>query len=382
MNISPNNSTLRAVAVRIGRWWGLPLAVWSLPPLLVVLDAVHTARAESRPLELRQLASFIASCYVWALLAPLMLWVAKRFGVSRPNRLAAIALHSVTILCATAIDALVAGGVSWLIAPEPRETLLRHVYAASRIGTVPLVYGGTLLVGYGLSLHRRIRERDLEAARLSAQLSEARLNALRMQLNPHFLFNSLNAIAGLVREKDNRTAVRMIGVLSGVLRHALSTSDVKEVPLRDELAFLREYLELEQVRFPDRLRVEWRAADDVLDASIPSMLLQPVVENALRHGIHRRSAPGLLEIAAERQGATLRITVRDDGPGFDADRRESHDGVGLSNTRARLRQLYEDRARLTLMNAPTAGAIVAIELPFHRAERDARSPEFAGAHRA
>jgi LytS/YehU family sensor histidine kinase len=228
-----------------------------------------------------------------------------------------------------------------------------------------VIYVGSLLASYSKAVTRKYQARDMEAARLSAQLAEARLAALRMQLNPHFLFNSLNAIAGLVREGDNRKAVRLLALLSDVLRQALSTSDVQEVPLRQELKFIEEYLEIEHVRFPDRLDVQCRVEADVLDALVPSFILQPIVENALNHGIHQRSARGHLAFEATHLGDSLRLIVSDDGPGVTDEAPTRGAGVGLNNTRARLRQLYGHRARLSLLNAQPAGAMVIIELPYH-----------------
>lgn len=356
----------------------MPFVVWSIPTILILLDTLHTTRGEGASLHLRTLWIYAASFYLWAALTPLMLRFGRRIGVCRPNRGTAIVLHLVAIALLTVLQAVVSTGVRWLVLPRTggsfgqvmlAENFLNEIRATARIGTAAIVYSGTLLVGYALLMTRRYRERDLEAARLGAQLAEARLSALRMQLNPHFLFNSLNAIAGLVREQDNRTAVRMLALLSDVLRHALSTSTVHELPLREELAFIEEYLEIERVRFPDRLQVHLRIPEAIRDALVPSLLLQPIVENALRHGIHRRSARGHLEIEAERRHDVLRLVVRDDGPGFRREPRDQGGGVGLANTRARLRQLYGDDARLVLSSGAVAGAEVVIELPYHLGTR-------------
>lgn len=359
-------------------WWLTPFAVWSLPPLILLLDALHSARVEHHAVVVRSLAPYTASCYVWAALTPAILFMGRRFGLTWPNRPLAIAAHAAAILIAAMLVAIVNAGVRWMVLPG--SPLFIEQAADTFKGMVPVgtaIYVGSLLVSYSKTLTRKYQARDTEAARLSAQLAQAQLAALRMQLNPHFLFNSLNAIAGLVRENDNRTAVRVIAQLSDVLRHVLSTSTVNEAPLHTELEFIREYLEIERVRFPERLQVTWRVADDANDALVPSLILQPIVENALKHGIHQRSARGHLEIEAVRHGDVLRLVVRDDGRGFSANAPSRDGGVGLANTRARLDQLYGARARLSLDDAPGGGARVVIELPYRR-QRASASQQSTG----
>lgn len=350
----------------LGGWqWAIAFAIWTLPPIFVLFEGAYASRATGQPFELRTIAPFTASCYLWAALSPLVLLMGRRFGLSRPGRSTALVAHLAAILAITALQALVSTGAYWLVLPHSDTSFLAASARAARAGTATAIYVASSLVGYAKRMTQQYRERDLEAAQLRAQLAEARLSALRMQLNPHFLFNSLNAIAGLVREGDNRKAVRMLAVLSDVLRHALSTSDVQEVPLRQELRFTEEYLEIEHVRFPDRLDVQCRVAADVLDALVPSFILQPIVENALNHGIHQRSARGHLSFEATRVDDSLRLIVSDDGPGVRDDVPTRGGGVGLNNTRARLRQLYGNRGRLSLLNAQPTGAMVVIELPYH-----------------
>jgi len=210
------------------------------------------------------------------------------------------------------------------------------------------------------------RERETQAVRLAAQLSEARLGALRMQLNPHFLFNSLNAITVLVRDGNTADASRMLELLSGVLRQVLQTDRGHETSLAEELDFLERYLAIEQVRFSDRLRPRVEIDASIARAAVPRFLLQPLVENALRHGIARRGDAGLVEIAGRREGETLVLTVRDDGPGLE-EMAGSAGGVGLSNTRQRLEALYGARASLVVTNAEGGGAIATVRLPYHEA---------------
>jgi two-component system, LytTR family, sensor kinase len=199
----------------------------------------------------------------------------------------------------------------------------------------------------------------------AAQLAEARLGALRMQLHPHFLFNSLNAITVLVRDQRTHDATRMLELLSDVLRQVLRTDPAHEVPLSEELRFLEQYLAIEQVRFSDRLNVTFAVDADVRDAAVPGFVLQPLVENALRHGLADRSEQGTVEIGARRDGGDLVLWVRDDGVGLqsDAGRRQ---GLGLANTRERLATLYGVRARLDLTSNPDGGTTATVRLPYKR----------------
>jgi sensor histidine kinase YesM len=195
---------------------------------------------------------------------------------------------------------------------------------------------------------------------LQAQLAEARLDALRMQINPHFLFNTLNAVSALV-ERDPSGVRKMIARLSELLRVTTDSRAADEVPLRQELQLLDRYIEIMEVRFRGRLRVEREIDPAALDALVPNLILQPIVENALEHGASRAAGESVVRIAVRRDGEALKISVRDNGPGVGANR----EGVGLGNTRARLAQLYQSRAGVTLTTADDGGALAEIVLPFH-----------------
>jgi LytS/YehU family sensor histidine kinase len=208
-------------------------------------------------------------------------------------------------------------------------------------------------------------EHELRASQLEVRLTAARLDALRAQLNPHFLFNALNTIAMLVRREANADALRGIVGLSQLLRQMLDRRDAAEVVLGEELALVEHYLAIEQLRYRDRLEVRVDVVPEVLEACVPSLLLQPLVENAVRHGIGSRNGAGWVGIVGRRQGQRLRLEVRDNGPGFPPGwEARSHHGVGLANTRERLLSLYAGDQRLELTNAPSGGAVVAVTIPF------------------
>lgn len=316
------------------------LVVWALPPLLEFIARFNDMKSAEA---VHQLAILSVNCFGYGIVMPAALYVTRRYPVHW------VWPHVGVIVILTAVRHLVTIGLEPVLGPQ---LVGREEWSWEElVSSTTVMYIATALVGYAVDFMRRTKERD-------AHLAEARLAMLRSQLNPHFLFNSLNAVAGLVRAHDNATAVRVLARLSDVLRHVLATTDVHEVALRQELAFITDYVEIERVRFPDRVRVEWCIAPDVADALVPSLLLQPLVENALRHGT------GQLVIAARRTGLSLVLEVQDDGPGLGAPSTGAV-GMGLANTRARLAELYGTRSDLSLRDAPSGGAIATVTLPYH-----------------
>lgn len=218
---------------------------------------------------------------------------------------------------------------------------------------------------HALASRAEERERDVREARLAANLAEARLGSLEGRLHPHFLFNTLNAITSLIR-KDPPTAAVMLGHLSDLLRAALDAEPGREVTLANELELLERYTAIQLARFSDRLSVRVDVAPDALGAYVPQMVLQPIVENAIRHGIAPREAPGMLRIEAVRVDAKLRLVVRDDGVGFGAaPSPTAGKGLGISGTRARLDHFYGAAGSLEIAPATPTGTVVTIELPYH-----------------
>jgi two-component system LytT family sensor kinase len=222
--------------------------------------------------------------------------------------------------------------------------------------------GGSLLIA--LKYRRDLKDRERKITVLEQLLGAARLDALRMQLHPHFLFNALNAISAHV-ERDPRTARAMLDKLGSLLRMSLEHAREQEIPLERELAFIESYVDLQKARFEDRLALMTNIAPDVLHARVPSLILQPLVENAVRHGIASGAAAGTIDIRAWRERDSLRLTVHDDGPGLPADWDPEHGfGVGLSNTRERLHRMYGGSQRFEIAGAPDGGVQVTLTLPF------------------
>jgi LytS/YehU family sensor histidine kinase len=205
----------------------------------------------------------------------------------------------------------------------------------------------------------------LELSRLEKQLADAQLQALKMQLHPHFLFNTLNSVSALMY-KDTDAAEEMVQKLTNFLHMTLESSGSQEVTLKKELDFLNYYLQIEQIRFQDRLAVNMKIDPGTLDARVPNLIMQPIVENAIRHGVATRAAQGRIEIHAKRNNGLIQLQVKDNGPGLENGNTEIREGVGLSNTRLRLQQIYGDAYRFDLTNAPEGGVIATVELPYQR----------------
>ena len=354
---------------------GLILAFWAAFGLLESMNAYFASPARGLPPSIvRALVGNMPWWLMWAALTVPIVALARRVRIGGRAVLGPVLVHLVASLVAAFVHLAVVGTLFYythghhLVASPAAQVLnLIRGYLPLDVLTYWVVLGGYSALEY----HRRYRAKELVAARhavraaqLESQMSEARLAMLRMELNPHFLFNALNAIAGLVRRHENADAVRMLALLGDLLRQTLAGRDAAEVPLDEELALLGRYLELEQLRFRDRLVVEVDVADAVRHAAVPPLLLQPLVENAVRHGIARRPGAGLVRVQARRTDDWLELRVRDSGTGFPAGA-APREGVGLSNTRARLDQLYGARGELHLANAAGGGAEVLVRLPFH-----------------
>ena len=311
----------------------------------------------------------------WMVLTPIILWLGRRFRPERPHRVRHVLVH----LAAGSLVSLVAIGAytAWSHALEmfPRFPLVgvdRYLHFVSMYFSVDLItYFGVLAIGLAVDYQQRSREAALQAAELREQLSGAQLQTLRLQLQPHFLFNTLNTIVGLIRNREHHEAIEMTTGLSDLLRRVLEQSERPEVPLREEMGMLERYLDIQRMRFSDRLQVEISIDTDTLDARVPSFILQPIVENGLRHGIAATDAGGTLRVNATRRNGVVRIAVFNDGPalppGWSVD---SGAGVGLSNTRARLQRLYGDGGRLELRNVDDRGVEATLTIPFRPAAGD------------
>lgn len=305
---------------------------------------------------------------IWSILTPFIMWLSSRFSIDRETWWSHGVIHLAGAFGAALIHAtaysVVVRWVGWaaLTGHLPLWETVRMMLP-QEIHADFLIYG--LLVGahHGFQYYTRYREREVKASQLEARLAEAQLQALKMQLHPHFLFNTLNTISVLMLddvESANRTLMR----LSSLLRTALDGAGVQRVPLAKEVEFLQAYLDIEQTRFQDRLTVRFDIDPSVSGAAVPNLLLQPLVENAIRHGVARRAGTGSIDISAKRDGLWLKVTVRDDGPGLSAKPSPDGCGVGVSNTRARLLQMYGSSHHFSIENAEDGGVRVLVAIPF------------------
>ncbi len=320
--------------------------------------------------------AFLASAptwYSWACVTPVIVLLARRYRFEAGRWPRAALAHAGGILLVAPLQVSLMYGMELAVAAlSPRlwtvDRLLAFTGRFFLAGSMDVVQMYAVIAGIcaALDYYRLARQRELRERALEARLAQAELQALRMQLHPHFLFNTLNAISALMH-RDVVAAERMVALLADLLRASLDSGTAHEVPLRQELDLLARYVEIEQVRFSDRLTVRFDVAPDTLDAAVPKLILQPLVENALRHGIAPRAAPGEVVVRSGADGATLRLSVRDDGVGLPRGRRgPPREGVGLGNTRARLAQLYGGSASVALLEPPTGGVEVALALPLRR----------------
>lgn len=314
--------------------------------------------------------------YMWGATGGAAIWLARTISLDRFGWAAAAALHLVTGIGVLALRHWVGHGIGHWVGYMPLASGIRFLQV------LPMnLFSYTAMVGagYAFEYYRKFRDRELKAARLALQASnlqlaatrmevelvQAQLSSLKGQIHPHFLFNALNAISSLVQTDQDR-ADRMIACLSALLRNTLAHQDSQEVTLREEVELLAPYLEIEKMRFGERLSIQTSLAPDSLDACIPHLVLQPIVENAIRHGIAPRKDPGRVAITSYRDGPRLKMEVWDNGVGVAAGPRYrgSEGGIGLANIQTRLQRLYGSDHSFRIGNHPEGGAIVELSVPF------------------
>ncbi|HEY5086377.1 MAG TPA: histidine kinase [Gemmatimonadaceae bacterium] len=348
--------------------WRVAALVWLIPTLLGAMTSYTFTKLTGSPIALwKALAFSIPTWYFWAFATPVIFRLGRIAPIGWPIRLRALSVHIVAGVTAAFADVVCGTTVALLLGAQALGPRVGQQYLfnfMSWLLTGTLTYWVVLGAGYALDFSRKFQIQQLRSSELSAQLARSELAALRAQLHPHFLFNTLNTAVSLVRTARSESAVLVLTRLSDILRRLLHNATAHEITLREEISFLASYVEIEKARFPDRLHVTVQADASVLDSLVPNLLLQPLVENAIRYGIGRRRTAGHIDVRAHRSGDRLTLQVQDDGPGLPSERPAGATGVGLANTRARLQQLYGTQHEFMLGNTSTGGAEVTIVLPF------------------
>ena len=358
--------------VRSTRWLWIA-AIWFAGGLFDASQNVLVMRAEGRqhswlPLFGTELAIWLP----WALMTPFISRLVRRHPFNRRTALRTVAMHLCLFVMLSAVTEAWSALLQVTFNPwgnrKPPEFV--GTWSTSLLYqsvTFLIVYLLILVITVAMDSRERVARQLIESARLNEELSKAQLVALRRQIEPHFMFNTLHAIAGLVRDHRNDAAVSMIVGLSEFLRRASDDSQQAQVPLEEEVEYLQRYVDIQQVRFGDRLVVTIEIPPDLMRAKVPHLLLQPLVENAIQHGISQRIAGGAVRVSGAADRGNLRLIVYNDGPQLSADRPAGHAGVGLGNLRLRLRILYQDRASLELRHVDAGGVEVVVTLPLEEA---------------
>lgn len=355
--------------------WAAIWGIWTLFAFFFASQAFWQQQLFPDPPSFWQILTWqLSSGWVWFCFMPIILWLIKKFPLDNANWWKNVPLHivfSIVIsLCQLSVDAYFLPKLGYTPA-GPFESYF-HAYKVFLMINIHFgigIYWGTLGINHTIKYYQKFRERELTTSQLEARLAQSRLQILKFQLQPHFLFNTLNTISELIY-KDPESAERMITDLSDLLRLSLEKLEVQEVSLQQELDFLNKYVEIEQIRFHDRLKIEMNVAPETLDARVPNMILQPLVENAIKHGIAPLSQGGTIKVGAERMNGSLLLSVSDNGVGLkDIDISTIPEGVGLRNTKARLRHLYGNAHQFELTPEEKGGVTLKLKIPYKKTDK-------------
>ncbi|HEV7684198.1 MAG TPA: histidine kinase [Pyrinomonadaceae bacterium] len=359
------------------RWWrfGLGFCVWTLLGLSFALSTYLGSRQDNVHISWSRIVSgYLADFYLWGMLSPLIFMMARRFEL-RARFPRNLLIHICLSIALSFVVLSAASPLVWYfgyvnLARNPTLAILwrNNAFSIYYFHQGLTIYWTTLVVAHALQYYRGQRESEKRTAQLAAQLAQAQLQALKMQIHPHFLFNTLNSIAALLHQ-DVEVADRMIARLGDFLRLTLQRSDAQTTDFAQELEFLRCYLDIERTRFADRLVVATEVEPQTLNLAVPNLILQPIVENAIRHGVARQTTAGNITIRAFQKSDRLIVQVEDNGPGLGTNPNGTNSGIGLSNTRARLAQHYGEDYRLEIVNAENRGVIVTLDIPASEAAK-------------
>lgn len=352
--------------------WPQIVAVWLGLGLFNAIQTVLVMRSEGMHHAWTKLfLALLVAWLPWALATPWVLHLGRLYPPVRWRVASVWCVHIVVSVLLGVISSAWTSAWDWALNPWLKESPVsfRHLWLDhfdNGLLVYLIFYGAILAAGLMHDSRERLALKETETARLNEELSRAQLDSLRRQIEPHFLFNTLNAIAGLVREQRNDDAVRMIAGLSDCLRRVLEGPEKQEVSLGEEVAFLEKYLEIQRFRLGDRLKLSVDVPENLFPARVPSLILQPVVENAIQHGIQKRAQGGCLQISAVRVNGLLTIRVYNDGPKLPEGWDQSPNGVGIPNVRSRLQTLYGDGCELSVRNHEAGGVEVSLSVPFRQ----------------
>jgi two-component system LytT family sensor kinase len=355
-------------------WWirvSFGFVVWTLLGISFALSAYLNAVRDNANISFkRTLSGYLADFWLWGMLSPLIFRLTIRYELRKrfPRNLF---IHLAISIVFALIVLSAASPLTWYlgypnIVRNPTLFILwrNNAFSIYYFHQGLTIYWTTLVVAHALHYYKGLREEEARASKLSAQLAQAQLQALRMQIHPHFLFNTLNSIAALLH-KDVETADRMIARLGDFLRSTLTRSEAQTITLDQELEFLKCYLDIERTRFQDRLTVNLQIDPQTLEVPVPNLILQPIVENAIQHGIARQTDSGVITIRASKLENRLLIEIEDNGPGLSANQ-NGNSGIGLKNTQLRLQQFYGDDFSFHLRNSNGRGVLVSMNIPADR----------------
>jgi two-component system, LytTR family, sensor kinase len=361
MDVQPlyetSSSPVRKWLVTIGVFTGLAV-YFLLSRAMVLISKGLTVNWPSQLLD-------TSGWFIWALITPIILKLSAKYPLNRKHFLKHFSIHFCALALAWFSATLAMISVRWAanLGQISFSELLPREFARSPFWFDILCYGTIMAVESSVRYYRRFERGKIRAAKLNSQLGRARLQALKMQLHPHFLFNALNSLSELMQE-DLAAAQKMIKNLEKFLQLTMKSNHVLQIPFEEELEFLKCYLAIEHVRFQNRLQIKMDIEPQILKVPVPNLVLQPLVENAIRHGIAPRKTAGQIEIKASRKNGMLMVSIQDNGPGLNRSQRKTlPGGLGLSNTRERLTQLYGNSHRFEMINAPEGGLIVMLEIP-------------------
>jgi two-component system LytT family sensor kinase len=353
---------------RVALIWG----IWTIVALFFSTQVYMMYYSGNQPIPYAK-AFFVqaSACYLWALATPLVLWIARNHRIDRNNWKKKVLMHvGLSVLLSSTL--IVIHFVIYMVIVGRVNRITPYWafdYLYPNLDRWLLVYWFIFLMSHASNYYRSYREGELKASQLRTQLAQSQLEALKMQVHPHFLFNTLHSISALL-SKDTESARKMITRLGDFLRLTLESGGSNEVTLQQELEFLNGYLEIERIRFQDRLTTTIDVDPEVLNVHVPNLILQPIVENAMRHAVARTNA-GIVEISAVPRNGSVHIEVKDNGPGIGSETRamsRGSRGVGLANTQARLECLYGSQAKFELRNRPSGGLTVVLEVPRSKEE--------------